>query len=46
MENTGFIFGVIDMSFGIMGLVFSIISMGRINEIEKKLKNHFKNISE
>lgn len=38
MENLGFIFGTIGMSMGITGFVFGIISMTKIDKLEKKLK--------
>jgi len=38
MEDLGFIFGIIGMSMGISGFVFAIISMSKIDKLEKKLK--------
>ena len=38
MEDLGFIFGTIGMSMGITGFVFGIISMTKIDKLEKKLK--------
>lgn len=38
MENLSFIFGTIGMSMGITGFVFGIISMTKIDKLEKKLK--------
>jgi hypothetical protein len=38
MEDLGFIFGIIGMSRGISGFVFAIISMSKIDKLEKKLK--------
>ncbi|MDX1538351.1 hypothetical protein [Arsukibacterium sp.] len=38
MENMGFIFGIIGMSMGTMGLVFGILSISRLDKLEKKLK--------
>ena len=31
-------FGIIGMSMGSMGFIFGIIAMGRIDKLEKKLK--------
>ncbi|WP_269745918.1 hypothetical protein [Gilvimarinus polysaccharolyticus] len=38
MEDLGFIFGIIGMSMGVSGFVFAIISMSKIEKLEKKLK--------
>ncbi|MFT5757848.1 MAG: hypothetical protein ACI9LM_002584 [Alteromonadaceae bacterium] len=38
MEILGFIFGIIGMSMGVSGFVFGVISMGKINKLEKRLK--------
>ncbi|GMM87002.1 hypothetical protein [Pseudoalteromonas sp. MTN2-4] len=38
MEDLGFVFGIIGMSMGISGFVFAIISMSKIDKLEKKLK--------
>ncbi len=38
MESLGFIFGIMGMSMGITSFVFSIISMSKIDKLEKRLK--------
>lgn len=38
MENLGFIFGMMGMSMGGVGFVFGLISMTKIDKLEKKLK--------
>ena len=38
MENLGFIFGIIGMSMGVTGFFFWIISMSKIDRLEKRLK--------
>jgi hypothetical protein len=37
MENLGFVFGVIGMSMGVTGSVFGIVSMSKIDKLEKRL---------
>ncbi|WP_258191866.1 hypothetical protein [Photobacterium angustum] len=38
MEDLGFVFGIIGMSMGISGFVFAIISISKIDKLEKKPK--------
>ena len=38
MEDLGFVFGIIGMSMGLSGFVFAIISMSKIDKLEKRLK--------
>lgn len=38
MENLGFIFGLISMSFGITFGIFSLIAYTKVTALEKKLK--------
>lgn len=38
MENLGFIFGIIGMSMGLAGFIFSIVAMSKIDKLESKLK--------
>ena len=38
MENLGLIFGIVGMSFGVSGFVFALVSMQKIDTLEKKLK--------
>jgi hypothetical protein len=38
MENMGFIFGIIGMSMGVTGFIFGVISIAKIDKLEKKLK--------
>lgn len=38
MGNLGFVFGIIGMSLGISGFVFSIISMNKVTKLEEKLE--------
>jgi hypothetical protein len=37
MESLGFIFGMMGMSMGVMGFIFSLVSMGKIDKLEKQL---------
>ena len=39
MENIGLIYGIMGMSMGVMGFVFSIASMSKVDNLEKKLKD-------
>ena len=38
MVDLGFVFGMIGMSMGISAFVFAIISMSKIDKLEKRLK--------
>ena len=38
METLGFIFGIMGMSFRIVGIVFGIICLGRIGKLTKQLR--------
>ena len=38
MENLGFVFGIIGMSLGFSGFYFAILTMKRVDKLEKKLK--------
>jgi len=40
MENLGFIFGIVGMSMGVTGFVFSIVSMKRMDKLESLLKEN------
>ena len=38
MENLGFIFGMMGMSMGVIGFVFSLVTMKKLDTLENKLK--------
>lgn len=38
MENAGFIFGIMGMSMGVTGFIFGIVSLSKIDKLEKRLK--------
>lgn len=38
MENVGFVFGIMGMSIGVIGFVFGIVSLAKIDKLEKRLK--------
>jgi hypothetical protein len=38
MEDLGFVFGIIGMSMGISGVVFAIVTMKKLDNLESKLK--------
>jgi hypothetical protein len=37
MDSLGFIFGMMGMSMGVMGFIFSLVAMGKIDKLEKQL---------
>jgi hypothetical protein len=39
METLGFIFGIMGMSMGITGFVFALVTMAKVNKLEKQLKD-------
>lgn len=38
MESLGFIFGLMGMSMGVMGFIFAITAMTKVDKLEKKLQ--------
>ena len=38
METMGFVFGMSGLSFGLIAFVFALNAMGKVDKLEKKLK--------
>lgn len=39
VENLGFIFGLMGMTMGVVGFVFAIVTMSKVDKLEKQLKD-------
>lgn len=39
MESLGFVFGIIGMSVGLVGFVFGLLSMTKVDKLEKRLQS-------